>query len=392
MKNKYFWEKLNDIHEKMNIENIDLWLIKSAETSIGGDPLLIEFLGNHIVSDTILLIPKDDKPSIIIADFDKEIAVEAGFDNIEVYNESYEEILIKYIEKHSIQTIAINNCEKFARLNGCKLSDYRKLKHLFNNHNIKFLSSENIGLTLGTINNKEIEHLQKAVKITENILESTFNQTKIGDNEQSFKNSILNKMDVFNVETSWDISYCPLVFFGDNTKTAGHISNTNKVLEEGDLILVDFGVKYKGYSADIQRMGFTFGSNVDTIPNIYNEAFHTVRDGVKLATQFITPSIKGSEIDTIVKKFISTKGFKTVSFCTGHPIGRYAHEVGVLIGPNIPRYKGATNLKFTDRQAFAIEPTIKEDDFTISVEENVYLENGIIKFLSNSQEDFYIIK
>ena len=95
--------------------------------------------------------------------------------------------------------------------------------------------------------NKEIEYITKSCNIASNIL------TKCIKNIKNFKNEI-QVLEFLKKETKKNkctLAFKPIVAIANNAAVIHH-KPTNRKLKQGFLIL-DFGVKYKGYCSDITR-------------------------------------------------------------------------------------------------------------------------------------------
>lgn len=56
----------------------------------------------------------------------------------------------------------------------------------------------------------------------------------------------------FGVELAWEPLVCPAVFTGPETAGA-HYAPTDRKIEPGHVLNMDFGVRYEGYCSDMQR-------------------------------------------------------------------------------------------------------------------------------------------
>src|SRR3989339_1713811 len=89
----------------------------------------------------------------------------------------------------------------------------------------------------------ELSLIKKSQAINEEIFQNLKKMLKIGMSEKEIalkiKDMALNK----NCE---NLAFEPIIAINKNSVTPHH-KNTNKKLKKGDMILIDMGVKYKGY-------------------------------------------------------------------------------------------------------------------------------------------------
>ncbi|MHC5227014.1 M24 family metallopeptidase [Enterococcus sp. LJL99] len=101
---------------------------------------------------------------------------------------------------------------------------------------------------------------------------------------------------------------------------------SDKIIEKGDMITLDFGCYYDGYVSDMTRT-FAIGEPSDKLKEIYQivlEAQLKVIDEAK-------PGLTGIQLDAIARDHIASYGYgEAFGHSTGHGIGLEIHE-----GPNV---------------------------------------------------------
>lgn len=146
-------------------------------------------------------------------------------------------------------------------------------------------------------------------------------------------------------------------------------------------MLIDFGVKYKGYVSDMTRT-IRIGNNVS---NEFKRAYNIVSNAQDLAIsecKFKNKKLAG-EIHKKVVNFINSTEFKNKFLHgTGHGIGLDIHELPYL------------NIKSKDvlvgNEVVTIEPGIYlEGKFGIRIEDVIITKSG--KKLSKSTKDMVIL-
>lgn len=97
---------------------------------------------------------------------------------------------------------------------------------------------------------------------------------------------------------------------------------TDKVIEHGDLVTLDFGAAYQGYVSDITRT-VAVGKPSEELRKIYDIVLEAQLRGMA----GIKAGMTGKEADALTRDFITEKGYgKYFGHSTGHGIGMEVHE------------------------------------------------------------------
>lgn len=97
---------------------------------------------------------------------------------------------------------------------------------------------------------------------------------------------------------------------------------SNKTIENGELVTMDYGALYYGYCSDITRT-----VAVGDISNELKTIYETVLEAQKRAVSQIKPGMTGKEADHIARDYITEQGFgDKFGHSTGHGIGLEIHE------------------------------------------------------------------
>ncbi len=149
-----------------------------------------------------------------------------------------------------------------------------------------------------------------------------------------------------------------------NDEVVHGIPSPRRVLREGDIVGLDFGVCYEGY----------FGDAAVTVPvgRVTPEAERLMRvteAALAAGIDAIRPGAHVGDISAAIEDTVEAAGFSTVREFVGHGIGRSLHE-----DPQVPNYRtGARGVLLTDGLVLAIEPMVnagrpevflKEDGWT----------------------------
>ncbi|MDV2685133.1 Xaa-Pro peptidase family protein [Alkalihalophilus lindianensis] len=97
---------------------------------------------------------------------------------------------------------------------------------------------------------------------------------------------------------------------------------SEKIIDKGELVTLDFGAYYKGYCSDITRT-LAVGEVSDELKTIY----HTVLEAQLRGMEGIKPGITGKQADALTRDYITEKGYgEYFGHSTGHGLGMEVHE------------------------------------------------------------------
>lgn len=101
---------------------------------------------------------------------------------------------------------------------------------------------------------------------------------------------------------------------------------SKKIIEQGDLITIDFGCYYEGYVSDMTRT-FAIGDPGEQLKEIYQ----IVLEAQLAVLEVAKPGVTGKQLDAIARDYITKHGYgEAFGHSTGHGIGLEIHE-----GPNV---------------------------------------------------------
>ena len=124
-----------------------------------------------------------------------------------------------------------------------------------------------------------------------------------------------------------ELSFESIVAFGENAAEPHHRPGY-RVLEEGDVITMDFGALTGGYHADFTRT-IAFGEPATELRKIHD----VVREAQQAAMDAIRPGTSGGDIDGVARAVIEDAGYgERFTHGLGHGVGLEIHE-----GPNFAR-------------------------------------------------------
>lgn len=216
----------------------------------------------------------------------------------------------------------------------------------------------------------EIELLRKAVELGAQAFESFAQQAQAGMDE--YELNFLAKKALSHTGR-YDLSFDPIVAL-DAEASKPHARPTEQRLEEGRLLLMDAGLKYKRYCSDRTRTarfgrGLEFSMEQRFSP-VVQKAYDTVRKAHDQAIEKARSGMKASEVDALARGVIEKAGFgEYFIHSTGHGVGLDIHEM--------PFISSRSDTIIEDGMVYTVEPGIYlPGEFGIRIEDMVVMQNG----------------
>ncbi len=164
----------------------------------------------------------------------------------------------------------------------------------------------------------EIEYIKKAQSITDAAFSAVLGFIKVGVSERDIAVELEYQMSKRGAE---GLAFDTIIASGVNSSKP-HAHPTEKLIENGDPVTMDFGARYHGYCSDMTRTVFV-GEPKDELRKIYNVVSLAQNMGITSAY----PGMTGKELDTACREIIKANGFgEYFTHSTGHSLGIDIHE------------------------------------------------------------------
>lgn len=222
----------------------------------------------------------------------------------------------------------------------------------------------------------EIDRMKKAVEISERALSETTSEIKSGMTEKELAGILEYNMRRMGSDGN---AFSTTIASGKNSANPHHITSEKKI-EAGDSIVIDFGASYHNYSADTTRT-FVLGN----VPEGYKEVYQTVKKAQETGISDARPGMPAGDIDLKVREVIEKAGYgQYFTHRTGHGIGLETHE---------PPYINESNrVALNPPVTFTVEPGIYiMGKYGVRIEDVVLLEEGGAKPLNSFTKDLTVL-
>ncbi len=382
-------EKIAQAKRYLKDEGIDCWIIKTKE---GSDPCMPLIFGLSIVGDALLVITPSETLALTSTIDAQDVAESGLFDRVITYAPSeFAEKAGALIRDIDPKRIAVNYSRDNHLSDGLTVGSFRALKNMIGNpYSDRLTSSESFLQRLRSIKSPlEISYVQKAIDITLEIYEEVFAQVRKGMTEIEIGELFVNGMMKRNVVNGITRKLTPPIVMNHNI---AHRPPGDSVLKEGDYLIFDFSVDYKGYCSDIARTCYVLKEGETEASPAMRQAFSTIYEAINKAVALLVPGSIGKDVDHAARQHILDAGYQNIFHAVGHQVGRDVHDGGTILGPLKESYKSAPLGMIEEGMIFAVEPTILyEEGPAIISEDNILVTSSGPRFLSRRQEELVLI-
>jgi Xaa-Pro dipeptidase len=205
----------------------------------------------------------------------------------------------------------------------------------------------------------EVEAMRRAVKIAQAALEATIPLIKIGRTEKELSSELV--VQLLKSGSEPEMPFAPIVSGGPNAANP-HASPSERKLQAGDLLVIDWGATYDGYISDLTR---TFA--VGQVEEEYVKIHRIVQEANAAGRAAAKPGVPCANVDQAARAVIEQAGYgRFFTHRTGHGIGMEGHEEPYMRGDNLQVLEPG--------MAFTVEPGIYLPERNgVRVEDNVVI-------------------
>jgi Xaa-Pro aminopeptidase/Xaa-Pro dipeptidase len=213
---------------------------------------------------------------------------------------------------------------------------------------------------------KEITILKDASQIIDEMYELCVKKIKVGLKESELQSILMSfAMEREMFSTGYRSTLNPLIIAGGPNGALPHAQVTKRKFMDGDLIVVDITLRYKGYVSDATR---TFG--LGSISNQAKEVYEIVKESQKAGLKAVRVGASCKSVDDACRDYIDKKNYGQYFIdSTGHGIGLEVHEF-----PTIGQKSQAVLQK---GMAITVEPGIYiPKKFGVRIEDSVIVKDA----------------
>ncbi len=383
-------EKIQQAIGILREEQIDAWLTFVRETSGVRDPVLDFLIGpGELTWESAVILTRNGEKIAIVGRLEKEAMERLDvYDEIISYDTAVSGILRETLARIAPRQVAINFSQNNVHADGLTHAMYLKLQKYLEGtvYAERLVSAERVISALrGRKTPAEVEKIRRAVQITEDIFQKTFQFIRVGMTEREVGAFMHAQMKEAGVGFAWPQESNPAINSGPDSPV-GHAGPTDIQIRPGHLLHFDFGVKFEDYCSDIQRMAYLLRPGETDAPPEVKRGFETICRAVEACRAMLKPGAAGKEADAAARNTVMEAGYPEYMYGTGHQLGRVAHDGGAMLGPEWEKYGDAPRQRVETGNVFTIEPGLAVPGYGyIGLEEDVLVTESGAQYLGTPQ-------
>jgi Xaa-Pro aminopeptidase len=388
-------EKVAQSVELLREFDIDCWITFVRESALNGDPILPFLVGGDLTWHSALIITRTGERIAIVGEYDRR-----GVEDLKAYSEvtsfvtGVQEPLSAVLKRLNPKTIAVNYSIDSEVCDGLTHGMYLTLERILSPLGLaeRLVQADRIisGLRARK-SDAELSAMKKAIAATEEIFDAVGAFIRPGVTEKEIAAFMKEKAVRGGFPYAWDPATCPAVFTGPDTAQA-HYAPTDKPVEAGHILNMDFGLKADGYCSDLQRTFYVRQAGEISAPADVQRGFDTIVRSIEESRLAVRPGVQGLAVDAVARAIVTDAGYKEFPHGLGHQVGRFAHDGTALLGPAWEKYATKPFIPLEERMVFTLEPRLTVEGRGIAtVEEMIVVTSSGAEFLSHPQRQLWLI-
>jgi len=346
--------RINKLRAEMKIKEVEAVLIAKPENRF--------YLSGFTGTSGYVLITEDNQYFITDFRYNQQAADQCKGYEIIIHNNDRK--LNDILNEFNLKTIGIE--DKYMNV------------HDFNSmiQSLKTTKIHPMGSALGRIreikSDEEVEKIRKAAEIGDMAFDFILSFIKVGKTERE----VALELEIFmKRKGATALSFDSIVASGVRSSLPHGVAS-DKIIEEGDFVTMDYGCIVDGYCSDMTRT-VVMGKASEK----QKEVYYTVLKAQKAALEVIKAGITGKEVDKVARDIITEAGYGE-NF--GHGLG---HGLGLEVHEN-PRVSPQGDTVLVENNIITDEPGIYIPDFGgVRIEDLLCVKKDGYVRLSNSTKE-----
>jgi len=387
-------EKLDQVPEILKELGLDAWMLFARESHTVHDPSFDLVVGSNVTWQSAFMLTARGERIAVVGSLDAaNLKMHGHYGEIVGYVGGIGEDLRKLLGRLDPKRIGIDYSVDDVMADGLTHGMYLTLVKTLEGtpYAARLESAQRVVAALrGRKSAGERARISAACVATEAIFARLTPRLRTGQTEKQIAALINEEMAREGLGPAWDAEHCPAVFTGPESAGA-HAGPTDRPVEPGHVMNVDFGVRRDGYCSDLQRTWYFRRPGETRAPDAVQRGFDTIVEAIRRSAKALRPGVKGADIDGVARGHIVAAGYPEYPHALGHQIGRVAHDGAGLLCPRWERYGGLPELLVERGQCYTLEPRLPIEGHGIATCEEILAvdENGCT-FLSTPQTELWV--
>ncbi len=245
---------------------------------------------------------------------------------------------------------------------------------------IKLLNEDTLDRKLAQLRAAKDGEELSLIRAAQQITDAAFSHILTVIREGKTEREIALELEFFMRQNgSEGVAFDTIAVSGKNSSLP-HGVPSEKPLEKGDFLTMDFGAVYGGYCSDMTRT-----VAIGTVDDEQKRVYETVRQAQEAAFQTLRAEVSGKAVDRAARAVIEAAGYgEAFGHSLGHSVGLEIHEFPVAApSAETPLPKGTV---------LTVEPGIYlPERFGVRIEDMVFITEEGYENLTNSPKELIIL-
>ena len=222
----------------------------------------------------------------------------------------------------------------------------------------------------------EIAAIEKACKIADDAIQGLAAHLEAGVSE---KQVAWDLESLLRQQGSEALPFEIIVASGPNAALP-HAQPSERLISEGETVIIDFGARYGGYCSDMTRT-FMIGEQTEKFNTVYN----IVLGAQMTALSVVEKRVSGRSADALARGMIENAGYgQFFGHGLGHGVGLETHE--------LPRIGTMSDDILEENMVFTVEPGIYLPGWGgVRIEDTVTLTDGKLRTLTHASKNAQVL-
>ena len=223
---------------------------------------------------------------------------------------------------------------------------------------------------------EEVENIKTAQRISEKVFDDILEYIKPGLTEREVEAEIVHKL----LDYGSDLGQFHMCCVSGANSSLIHGSATDRIIEKGDPLLLDFGAIYNGYRSCMSRTVCVGKPSAD-----FERAYNAVKAASMLGAKYVKAGVSAQTVDREVRGYIEQMGYGgNFRHGTGHGVGLDYIELPLITGRS-------TDVLATGNM-LVIEPGIYvKGEYGIRIGDLYYLDENGTEDITRAAKDLIIL-
>jgi len=374
--------KRRQAQQLMQDMGIPMWITWVEDNA--AEEAHLPLIGAHRGAATVAYVLTPEKAVSFCPSIEAQIQRDDGFEVVELKGRGVLPPLVDQLGSvfgEPIPDIALNYSGTFGAVDTLGHGNYmaitRRLAeryHAGEHPDSRFMPADELIMAIASAKLPfEIDYLREASQITYAVLDEAFPQIRSGMTEkdaaalvQSIAEARMAKDS--RLGYSWAKGFNPIVLTGDGIAGSPHAPPSDRVIQSGSTVYMDFGISVNGYHGDLQHFGYVLQDGETEAPQHVLAMYELLVRSITAGMRAALPGVRGYEVDEVCRKIITSAGHPSFKHGTGHQLGAgNTHTPGA-----------AFTVQFSEETGLTVpESHLKiQKGFTMTIEPRIQIANG----------------